>query len=97
MKVYRIKHKPTGLYYTPTSMNGSNLSSKGKAYVGKPPKTEDKDCIRIQLHIWSGDRINKNQKKIIDYFNIQPDERGTYWANKYFRGEKDNWEVEEIE
>lgn len=32
MKPYRIKHKPTGLYYQPT-VNGNNLSKKGKVYL----------------------------------------------------------------
>lgn len=31
MKPYRLKHKPTGLYYKPTS--SSNLSKKGKVYT----------------------------------------------------------------
>lgn len=30
MKPYRIKHKPTGLYYQPT-VNGNNLSKKKRA------------------------------------------------------------------
>lgn len=32
MKSYRIKHKPTGLYYQPT-VNGNNLSKTGKVYL----------------------------------------------------------------
>ena len=32
MKPYRIKHKPTGLYYQPL-VNGNNLSKKGKVYL----------------------------------------------------------------
>lgn len=32
MKPYRIKHKPTGLYYQPT-VNGNNLSKTGKVYL----------------------------------------------------------------
>nr|DAK36197.1 MAG TPA: hypothetical protein [Caudoviricetes sp.] len=32
MKPYRIKHKPTGLYYQPT-INGNNLSKTGKVYL----------------------------------------------------------------
>lgn len=31
MKPYRIKHKPTGLYYKP-STRGTNLSKSGKIY-----------------------------------------------------------------
>lgn len=32
MKPYRIKHKPTGLYYKPLA-RGTNLSKQGKIYV----------------------------------------------------------------
>lgn len=32
MNFYRIKHKPTGLYYKPGS--GNNLTKKGKVYTG---------------------------------------------------------------
>ncbi len=32
MKPYRLKHKPSGLYYQP-SKGGNNLSTKGKVYL----------------------------------------------------------------
>lgn len=32
---YRVKHKPTGLYYQPVRHRGSHLSKKGKVYLGK--------------------------------------------------------------
>lgn len=32
IKPYRIKHKPTGLYYKP-STRGTNLSKEGKVYI----------------------------------------------------------------
>lgn len=31
MKIYRVKHKPSGLYYKP-AQGGSNLSTGGKIY-----------------------------------------------------------------
>lgn len=34
MKPYRIKHKASGLYYSPAS-NGNNLSKTGKVYLTK--------------------------------------------------------------
>ena len=30
--MYRLKHKPTGMYYQPHRHRGSNLSRKGKVY-----------------------------------------------------------------
>ena len=32
MKIYKLKHIPTGLYYQPHKHRGSNLSKKGKIY-----------------------------------------------------------------
>lgn len=32
MKPYRIRHKPTGLYYKPAT-KGTNLSKQGKSYI----------------------------------------------------------------
>ena len=39
MRLYRIKHKPTGLFYCPVRGFGSrktNLSKNGKVYTKKP-------------------------------------------------------------
>jgi len=97
MKVYKILHKPTGLFFTPSKGYG-NLSSTGKIYPKEPKLEWAGDCIRVQMRIWSKNKKpNKNQKKIIDYFNIKPDDRGGYWINKYFHGEKDNWEIIKID
>lgn len=35
MKPYKIKHKPTGLYYQPIKHRGSNWSKRGKIYQTK--------------------------------------------------------------
>lgn len=32
MEYFKIKHKPTGLYYKPLKGNGCNLSTRGKIY-----------------------------------------------------------------
>ena len=34
IQFYRLKHKPTGLYYSPTHTGSSNLNTKGKIYSG---------------------------------------------------------------
>jgi len=39
MKLYRIKHKPTGLFYCPVrgfGENKTNLSKNGKVYTKRP-------------------------------------------------------------
>lgn len=35
MKPYKLKHKPTGLYYQPIKHRGSNFSKMGKIYQTK--------------------------------------------------------------
>lgn len=96
MKVYRILHKPTGLFFTPSRGYG-NLSRTGKLYPKKPRLEWAGDCVRIELRIWSNKKPNKHQQKIIDYFGLQPDKNGGYWLDKYFDNQKENWEIIEIE
>jgi hypothetical protein len=45
MNFYKIRHKPTGLFYQPTR-NGTNLSKRGKVYHLKPTLEHIKHCIR---------------------------------------------------
>lgn len=33
MKPYRLKHKPSGLYYQPVTKGGNNLGKNGKVYL----------------------------------------------------------------
>lgn len=63
MNPYRIKHKPTGLYYQPIN-NGNNLSKHGKVYLTKTnPLSQDysKDYIWIQFNKYS--KIYKEYSK----------------------------------
>lgn len=96
MKVYKILHKPTGLFFTPSRGNG-NLSSGGKLYPKKPRLEWAGDGIRIKLYTWGNKKPNKNQKKIIDYFELQPEKDGSYWVDQYFDEPVENWEIIEIE
>jgi hypothetical protein len=89
--IYKIKHKPTGLYYAPSKGNGSNLSPTGKIYQGNPKIWAD-DCVRIGM--WIGDKPTKFQQIVMDYFEVQPTDDGC--INKYFHGQANNWEIEEI-
>lgn len=34
-KPYRIRHNPTGLYFSPYSTSGNNLTKRGKIYTTK--------------------------------------------------------------
>lgn len=63
MTPYRIKHKPSGLYYQPIS-NGNNLSTNGKVYLTKASPLSQhygRDYIWIQFNEYS--RIYKKYSK----------------------------------
>jgi hypothetical protein len=95
MKVYKILHKPTGLFFTPSRGHG-NLSRTGKIYP-KPPRLEwAGDTIRVIIRLWGDKKPNIHQRKIIDYFGIESKTDGGYWIDGYFGGEKSNWEIIEI-
>lgn len=54
IRPYRIKHKPTGLYYQPAA-NGNNLSKRGKVYLGGKNILSSKDThvyIKIIPFSW---------------------------------------------
>lgn len=69
MKPYRIKHKPTGLYYQPT-INGNNLSKTGKVYLTKNNVLNGKDTF-VYISLNEQGRLYKEYKK---YFpTLKPD------------------------
>ncbi len=96
MKVYKILHKPTGLFFTPSRGHG-NLSRKGKIYPERPRLEWAGDTIRLVLKTWSGNYLTKHQKTIIDYFGLKQDKNGRYWVDQYFGDQLENWEIIEIE
>lgn len=52
MDPYRIRHKPTGLYYQPIS-NGNNLSKNGRVYLTKVnplSQNHGRDYIWVQFN-----------------------------------------------
>lgn len=55
-KPYRIKHRPTGLYFQP-SHDGTNLSTKGKVYL---TKTSPLSMNGSDGGIWIGVREGSN-------------------------------------
>lgn len=95
MKVYKIKHKPTGLFFTPSKGSG-NLSKNGKIYPKKPRLEWALGSIRIVLRIWSDRKPQKHQQTIIDYFGIAKDTRGGYWVDQYFESKLEDWEIIEL-
>lgn len=71
MTLYKIKHIPTGLYYTPSNFsNKSNLSKKGKLYSSKrkitetqlsvPPEYRSKSPIVKTIECRMGENVIKS-------------------------------------
>lgn len=91
MKEYRVKHKPTGLYYQPTN-NFCNLSKNGKVYLGEGNVlTCNKwlDWIKIDLHKQTS--YYALYKKHKDYFDSL-EEIGVY----SYKVPKSHFEIEEL-
>lgn len=87
MTPYRIKHKPTGLYYQPT-VNGNNLSKKGKVYLTKNNVLNGTDTF-IFISLNERGRLYKEYEK---YFpTLKPDH--LYMTGRVSKSE---FEIEEL-
>jgi hypothetical protein len=92
MKVYKILHKPTGLYFTPSRGYG-NFSKTGKIYT-KPPRIEWAGTTVRIIIFFQGKKLNKKDQKIVDYFKIIPDEKlKMLWLDKYYTVPITDWEI----
>jgi hypothetical protein len=89
IKLFKLRHIPTGLYFQPSRGNG-NLSVSGKIY--KFRKYVIPDQIRIQIYSLKKEPYN-HFKKICDHFNLD-------WNNGYIdknvKTNKEDWEVLEF-
>lgn len=92
MEVYKILHKPTGLFFTPSKGHG-NLSTSGKIYSRKPNLSSIGGLIRLVIHISSNQRISEKNKLLIDYFKINKSERNDYWVDSHFNVPESDWEI----
>jgi len=95
MKVYKILHKPTGLFFTPSKGYG-NLSVKGKIYDRVPNEQWYTGSIRIKIHKWASEKLNKKEQTLIDFFKIEKDSRGGYWFDGHFDTKPEDWEIIEL-
>lgn len=90
MRPYRIKHKPTGLYYQPIA-NGNNLSERGKIYLtnNNPLINRGADYIGVGMRT-SSKTYRKYKEKLLEL----DDEccSGKIWG----RIEKGKFEIEYI-
>lgn len=90
IKLYRLKHKPTGLYFTPSKGNG-NLSKKGKIYINRIPSLDWVKNIRIKIFNFKKDPSGIN-KMICEFFNIDYNKG---FVDKYVKSNIDDWIIEE--
>jgi len=97
MIVYKIKHKPTGLFYMPSRGNG-NLGVKGKIYSTKPTLKHVNENTRIVISNF-GKKLNKRALTLIDYFDIkryEGFERKWHYYDKNHIIPKSDWEIIEL-
>ena len=93
MRVYKILHKPTGLYFIPSTGSG-NLSTTGKVYVRKPSLTICiSGSIRIIVRERKDKKLSKKLQTIVDFFNVPQDKNGGYWFDGYFDTFYEDWEI----
>lgn len=91
MKLYKLKHIPTGLYFTPSKGSG-NLSKKGKIYIDRIPSLDWVEIIRIKINTWKK-QPSKINKIICDYFNI---DYNNGYVDKHLKTNKEDWVIEEV-
>lgn len=91
MKLYKLKHLPTGLFFTPSKSAG-NLSTTGKVYVDLIPKFSWVNQIRIQVPYCS--KLTKKNEIICNYFKLEhsPNKR----IDSYFKTQQNDWEIIEL-
>lgn len=88
MTPYRIKHKPTGLYYQPIC-NGNNLSKNGKVYLTKGnPLAQNRGTD----YIW----VQFNESSLIykEYVKYFPDAKDNGTCSISCRIPKSEFEIE---
>lgn len=95
MICYRIKHKPTGLYFKP-SRGESNLSSKGKIYTSLPSLKWTGDTIRIRFRGDAIKKLSKAKKILVNHFNLN-EEFDYLWVDQYVKVPFEDWEIETYE
>lgn len=90
MEPYKLKHKPTGLYYKPYVTNGSQLSKTGKIYQTRLNALTGENRF-IHVRCKSGSLIHKRTKDIINW-------KSSIYGGTTLRADtkKEDWEKEEI-
>jgi len=91
MKAYKLKHIPTGLYFTPSKSIG-NLSKKGKVYIDFKPRIEWTNKIRI-----CGNYNTKRYKTLCGILKIDYSLFVEGWRfDVYVKTNPEEWVIEEL-
>lgn len=88
IKLYKLKHKATGLYFIPSRGNG-NLSVKGKIYVNTKPSLTWGHVLRIQFK-WKETEVSR---KVCKHWGLEY----SGWKTVYVKTMTPDWEIEEIQ
>lgn len=101
MKAYRVKHKPTGLYYQPHKHRGSNLSKNGKVYFNSThglstalkyaAHRNNLDSALFRVFCELGSNIHKSTQSLLDWKPANYS-RGQTLADTFLK----DWELEEL-
>ena len=95
MKVYKLKHIPTGLFFVPSKGNG-NLSIGGKIYQTKP-KLSWIETLRIIVRTNRfNDKLSKRQQLLVDFFKLEKRKENYYWIDENFNSAHSDWEIIEL-
>lgn len=97
MRPYKIKHKPTGLYYQPISHRGSHFSKRGKIYQTKS------NILNLRYYSDGSPRkeiIIEAHKDTLIYKEFKDKlvwEEPSRWSDRYRTITlNQDWEIEEI-
>jgi len=91
-KLYKLKHSPTGLFFTPSKGSG-NLSKTGKIYINRVPDLKWVETIRVKFY---NDKIDKRTEMIIDHFQIDTNQ-SKYCTDMYVKTRPSDWEIIELQ
>ena len=76
MKVYKIRHKPTGLFYTPTKGRWrdekTNLHEKGKIYEIKPRFSQIYGTLSVSWNLYNKYKIECRVGDVVDKYKNPP-------------------------
>jgi hypothetical protein len=91
--LYRLKHKPTGLYYAPGEY--SNLSEKGKVYSGGNNVLNFYGNVPFTMSVFNQKTIKKYRDKLAACGQLKKyGEREEVWST--YQARKEDFEIETL-